>query len=1384
MRKKIYRFLNGILTAAMLAGTIGSLPARAAVDFGWEVVDGNWYWYENGIKQGTEGRGKEIYDPDSDAWYWLDAIDGGKKATNKDVYQESDAGVWADGDNKTGKWVHYDENGHMVKGWYTNENGTYFFDYIYGTMAKGYAVIDGELYYFDEITGIRGDCDWSTVNGWVVEDGMELWYEDGSRQGSEGRGKEIYDPDSDAWYWLDAVDGGKKAVNKDVYQESAAGDWAENADGTGKWVRYDENGHMVKGWSENENGRYYFDPIYGTMAKGIVTIDGKQYEFNRENGVLERKLTNGDTDSDDGGSEDNDNTGSVETKTDLSECTVILSQNKYTYDGTAKKPAVTVKSGNTTIDAAEYTVNYSDNINAGTAKVTVMAKSGSKTVSGNTGVTFTISKSKQNMTAAAGTNELTEGETTNVTVNGSYGSISYESSDTGVATVSGKGVIMAVKAGTADITVKAEGDSNHEAGSVKITIMVKEKANTDITDTKTDLSKCEVTLSESSYTYDGTEKKPTVTVKNGIATIDASEYTVSYSDNVNAGTAKVTVTAKSGSKTVIGSGSLTFTINKSKQNMTANVDTNELTEGETTNVTVNGSYGSISYESSDTGVATVSGEGVITAIKAGTVDITMKSEGDSNHEAGLAKITVTVKEKQEEEQDSVKYSGEEYGLTWTITDTGKLTVTGTCNTSEMIDWKAIGWATYKDEITDAVMDFSGAVNLDYLFYQYGNLENADLSKLDTSKATIMHSMFSYCEKLSSLDVSNFDTNKITDMSSMFYYCKNLADLNLSSFDTSNVTDMSSMFHYCYRLESLDLSNFDTSNVTDMSYMFRYCCYMVRLDISSFDTSNVTDMSMMFYPCSAMVKILGGSGWKIGENTLTDGMFSGCGVDDVTIREEGFDNSTEHSGEEYGLSWKITQDGKLTVTGICNTSEPVDWNTIGWAIYKNEITSAEMKFSGATNLDSLFYNYYNMKSADVSGLDTSMVTTMKRMFRDCEKLSELDVTGFNTENVTDMSMMFENCTELSDLDVSNFNTENVTNMYSMFWGCKAFSKLDLSVWDTGNVTDMSYMFWNCGSLTEILVGLKWKINTECNTHRMFENCGTDYVIRAKGEENGLIWEINGERVLTVTGTCNTSETIEWSTIGWAKYKDEITSVVTDFSGAVNLDYFLSGYENLEGADLTKLDTGTVTDMSSMFLESSKLTVILVGSKWQIRENVKTDSMFTNCGTDHVTVNTLEEIWETENIEDRGVEYGLFWKITDSGKLMVAGECNTPDTIDWKTIGWAKYAYYDIYEVVMGFSGATNLNSLFCDYCSLKSVDLSKLDTGKVTDMSNMFQFCYQLTALDLSSFDTSSVTDMSRMFYYCSSLTEIIVGTKWQVSSDCNTDSMITRCGTDHVTLKQ
>ena len=251
-------------TATPTATPVKPTATPASGYTGWKTVNGKDYWYENGVKQGTTGRGKEIYDPDSDAWYWLDANQGGAKAVSKDVYQESNGG----------KWVRYDANGHMIKGWDTNDDGTYYFDLVTGAMTKGDATIDGLPCSFDTVTGIGLNCAWKRING------KYYWYEGGKRQGYDPnnaayRGKEIYDPASNGWYWLDNVQQGAKAVSKDVYQESSGG----------KWVRYDANGQMIKGWNTNENGTYYFDPVTGAMAKGTTTIDGMTYYFDPATGV-------------------------------------------------------------------------------------------------------------------------------------------------------------------------------------------------------------------------------------------------------------------------------------------------------------------------------------------------------------------------------------------------------------------------------------------------------------------------------------------------------------------------------------------------------------------------------------------------------------------------------------------------------------------------------------------------------------------------------------------------------------------------------------------------------------------------------------------------------------------------------------------------------------------------------------------------------------------------------------------------------------------------------------------------------------------------------------------------------------------------------------------
>ena len=142
----------------------------------------------------------------------------------------------------------------------------------------------------------------------------------------------------------------------------------------------------------------------------------------------------------------------------------------------------------------------------------------------------------------------------------------------------------------------------------------------------------------------------------------------------------------------------------------------------------------------------------------------------------------------------------------------------------------------------------------------GDLEEADLDRLDTSSVTDMGAMFCKCRSLTTLDVSGWDTSSVTDMHQTFAFCYRLSPLDVSGWDTSKVMRMDEMFQGCSSLATLDVSGWGTSSVTDMGGMFRYCSSLATLDVSGFDTSSVTNMGGMFYNCSSLRSLALGPRW--------------------------------------------------------------------------------------------------------------------------------------------------------------------------------------------------------------------------------------------------------------------------------------------------------------------------------------------------------------------------------------------------------------------------------------------------------------------------------------------------------------------------------------------
>ncbi len=212
---------------------------------------------------------------------------------------------------------------------------------------------------------------------------------------------------------------------------------------------------------------------------------------------------------------------------------VITYNNSLTYNGSTLSPAVTVKYGNATLKKnTDYTVAYSNNVNAGTGTITITGKG---IYGGSVKKTFTIKKLGISATAVSGTgNKVYTGSVIKpvpavkvggrTLKNGTDFTVSYKNN---------------TEPGTA--TLKVTGKGNY-SGSVSKTFRITARAINDV----------EVTVPDTVFT--GEQVKPDVVVSYGsYQFISDSDYTLSFKDNINIGTASVVVTGKnhlSGSRTV------------------------------------------------------------------------------------------------------------------------------------------------------------------------------------------------------------------------------------------------------------------------------------------------------------------------------------------------------------------------------------------------------------------------------------------------------------------------------------------------------------------------------------------------------------------------------------------------------------------------------------------------------------------------------------------------------------------------------------------------------------------------------------------------------------------------------------------------------------------
>ena len=208
---------------------------------------------------------------------------------------------------------------------------------------------------------------------------------------------------------------------------------------------------------------------------------------------------------------------------------VTLGATSFTYNGSAKSPSVkVVLYGKTLKKGTDYTVAYKNNVNVGTASVVITGKG---YYTGTVTKTYTIKAGATDISKATATLGATSFVYTGTAKNPSV-KLAYSGTTLKKGTDYTIEYVNNVNAGTASVIITGNGKFT---GTKTVNYTIKRRNVANFT----------ITLSKTSFAYTGTAKNPSVTVKYGSYTLKkGTDYKVTYTNNVEKGTATVTITGK------------------------------------------------------------------------------------------------------------------------------------------------------------------------------------------------------------------------------------------------------------------------------------------------------------------------------------------------------------------------------------------------------------------------------------------------------------------------------------------------------------------------------------------------------------------------------------------------------------------------------------------------------------------------------------------------------------------------------------------------------------------------------------------------------------------------------------------------------------------------
>ncbi len=178
------------------------------------------------------------------------------------------------------------------------------------------------------------------------------------------------------------------------------------------------------------------------------------------------------------------------------------------------------------------------------------------------------------------------------------------------------------------------------------------------------LAASQVSLSQQAYTYNGTPRIPSITVRDGGSLLrEGTDYTTAYKNNTNAGTATVTITGKGG---YTGTVTKNFTIRKAAQKFASYTKSYSKPYGSKAfklNAKLKAGNGKLSYKTSNAKVAAIK-SGKVTIKGTGAAVITVQAAETANYSKASIKITIKAAPAQQKIKSIKTVKGRKLKLAW------------------------------------------------------------------------------------------------------------------------------------------------------------------------------------------------------------------------------------------------------------------------------------------------------------------------------------------------------------------------------------------------------------------------------------------------------------------------------------------------------------------------------------------------------------------------------------------------------------------------------------------------------------------------------------------------------------------------------------------------